>query len=231
MSLMPVRFLRPQHPDRNRVDAVLDLAGVLAVAHDHRHELGLSRSRARVRADLFAQPPQARRAGGDLVLAHLELEGRPSSVGELDHRVRLEAGVVAVVAQRRVVEQVESARVDGEVAHGEVLEHETERLQVVQERLGGHPEHGAGEARIGEVALGLDGEAAFVARRGHPAGNLLHEEHPLEGVEVHPHAVLVDGRRGVLLGPEHVRRPDAVDLVADVVPNLPAFGFSGSAGR
>ena len=187
MSLMPVRFLRPQHPDRNRVDAVLDLAGVLAVAHDHRHELGLSRSRARVRADLFAQPSQARRAGGDLVLAHLELEGRPSSVGELDHRVRLEAGVVAVVAQRRVVEQVEGARVDG--------------------------------------------EAAFVARRGHPAGDLLHEEHPLEGVEVHPHTVLVDGRRGVLLGPEHVRRPDAVDLVADVVPNLPAFGFSGSAGR
>lgn len=62
-------FLLPQQPNRDRVDAVLHHAGVLAVAGDDGHELRGAHAGAGVRAQLVAHAPQAHHAVEYLVFA------------------------------------------------------------------------------------------------------------------------------------------------------------------
>ena len=145
---------------------------------------GGTRARGGVVAELGPHPLEAPHPLGHLRLARLDLERRPPPVGELDDRVRLEAGVIAVVAHGDVRGALEGVRVHHQVAHAEVLEHEPEGLPVSEQRVWGHPEDGHRQGGVREVAPGLEPHALGRAGRREPAGDLLEQVHGPEQVQV-----------------------------------------------
>ena len=73
--------------------------------------------------------------------------GLPRS--QLDDRVCLEAGIVAIVPDRLESDVGEGLGVHEKVADAQVLEHRAESLPVVHERFGPPAQLGCGEGRIG----------------------------------------------------------------------------------
>ena len=103
----------------------------------------------RVAAKLPAEPLEVRGRGGHALLADLDFESRPSSICQLDDRVCLEAGIVAIVPDRLESDVGEGLGVHEKVADAQVLEHRAESLPVVHERFGPPAQLGCGEGRIG----------------------------------------------------------------------------------
>lgn len=83
-------------------------------------------------------------ASGDPALAHLELEGGPCDVRQLDDGIGFEPAVVAVVPDGFAAHVGQRPSVRGEVPHAEVLEDQPERLPVVDEPLGDSPRTATG---------------------------------------------------------------------------------------
>ncbi len=153
------RTLCGERRDGNHVHPLGRLAAESRFAYQNGEESGFLVAGSRVGGHLVRKPREAPDRFGHLLVAELDLQRAPSTVGKLDDGIHFKPVRVGVVEHLRLGCLLQRRRVHAQVAQAELLEKVAEQLRLEQQALRCHAEERSRQRRIGEGSLGLRAHA------------------------------------------------------------------------